>query len=201
MKQILLSVLSLFVFMASVAHAEDEKKYVLMATSMGDIYVALNETKAPVTVENFLTYARSGYYNRMIFHRVVPNRLIQGGGFNRSMYERVKRDSIINEADNGLKNLRGTMAMARNDDPDSAVSQFFINTKDNPELDHQGKEYKFEWGYAVFGEVVYGMDVVDAISFVPTEGREPFKAEVPVENVFINSITEIDQSDIPVSND
>ena len=195
---VILSIIGSFFFSAI---AEDELAYVKMATSKGDIYLALNKTKAPITVENFLTYAKTGYYNRMIFHRVVPDRLIQGGGYNRSLYERVQRDPIINEATNGLKNLRGTIAMARNEDPDSAVSQFFINTKHNVELDHQGTEYKFEWGYAVFGEVVSGMDVVDEISMVPTEGRGAFEAEVPVENIFINTVTEISADEVVFANE
>ncbi|WP_306251148.1 peptidylprolyl isomerase [Parvularcula sp. IMCC14364] len=197
MRIIALCLACLMLVLPASAQAEDELVHVKMETSEGDIYLALNRTKAPVTVENFLAYAESGYYIRLIFHRVVPGRLIQGGGYNRSLYQRGKRDPITNEADNGLKNLRGTIAMARNDDPDSAQSQFFINTKDNPELDHQGKEYAFDWGYAVFGEVVYGMDVVDTISFVPTEGRGDFAGEVPVEPVYINMVREIDESDIP----
>ncbi len=191
-------VLAVFASPGSV-RAEDDFIYIRMETSMGDIYLALNETKAPATVDNFLTYARSGYYDRMIFHRVAPGRLVQGGGYNRSLYEREKRDPIVNEADNGLKNLRGAIAMARNDEPDSAQSQFYINTKDNPELDHQGKEYKLEWGYAVFGTVVAGMQVVDAISAVPTEGRKQFEADVPVEHIYISALNQISVEEVPAT--
>ena len=181
------------------AAAEDDIVHVRMETSLGDIYLGLNRSKAPVTVENFLAYAESGYYIRLIFHRVVPGRLIQGGGYNRSLYQRPKRDPIINEADNGLEHRRGTIAMARNQDPHSALSQFFINVKDNPELNHQSKDFHFNWGYAVFGEVVHGMDVVDAINAVPTEGRGDFDAEVPVEHVYINSVTVVSAEDGPVA--
>ena len=197
MRFLTLCVSLVILFLPVQAMAEDELVHVKMETSKGDIYLVLNKTKAPVTVENFLSYAESGYYIRLIFHRVVPGRLIQGGGYNRSLYEREKRDPIINEADNGLKNARGTIAMARNSDPNSAQSQFFINTKDNPELNHQGSEYDYQWGYAVFGEVTHGMDVVDAISMVPTEGRGDFEAEVPIENIFINMVRVIDVTDVP----
>ena len=145
---------------------------VLLSTSHGDITLELNPEKAPVTSENFLTYVASGHFDGTVFHRVIPGFMIQGGGFTEDMRQKSANPPITNEADNGLKNDRGTIAMARTSDPHSASSQFFINLKDNGFLDHKAKTPQ-GWGYAVFGEVVEGMDVVDAIAQVATGTHGP----------------------------
>jgi len=136
---------------------------VRLATNLGDIVVELDPAKAPATVENFLAYARDGFYDGLIFHRVIPKFMIQGGGFEKGMRQRAARAPIKNEADNGLRNLRGTIAMARTEDPHSATAQFFINLNDNAFLDFRAKNIQ-GWGYCVFGKVVEGMDVVDRIA-------------------------------------
>ena len=157
------------------------KPRVALDTSLGKVVLELEPDKAPKTVENFLTYVREGFYDGTIFHRVIPGFVIQGGGFTADMVQKKTHDPIVNEADNGLKNLRGTISMARTPDPDSASSQFFISVADNASLDHRGKNPR-DWGYAVFGRVVEGMDVVDAIVKVPTGTRGPF-SDVPREPV------------------
>ena len=156
-----------------------------MATSAGVIRLELYPEKAPVTVENFLTYVRDGFYDGTIFHRVVPGFVIQGGGFTPDMTQKDTRPPIQNEADNGLKNDRGTICMARTPDPNSATSQFFINTKDNPALDFRDRSTR-GWGYAVFGKVIQGMDVVDAIEKVPRTRKSGYD-DVPEEPVIIES--------------
>lgn len=156
---------------------------VQLSTNKGDIIIELDKDKAPVTVENFLSYVNDGYYNGLIFHRVIPNFMIQGGGMTEFLQPKQTRDSIKNEASNGLKNLRGTIAMARTSIPDSATSQFYINLVDNNFLDYTPANP----GYAVFGKVVEGMDVVDAIGDVQTTRRAGFE-NVPVETVKIFSI-------------
>lgn len=166
------------------AHAADAS-HAKIQTSMGDIIVELYPDKAPVTVDNFLTYATSGHYDRTLFHRVVVGFVIQGGGYSRIFTERTLRAPIAYEGDKGLKNERGTIAMARNSDPQSAQSQWFINLKDNPKLDHRVSDLGPKYGYAVFGRVVSGMDVVDAIGAVETGADGPFDAEVPLEPIFI----------------
>jgi cyclophilin family peptidyl-prolyl cis-trans isomerase len=176
--------------------AGDELVYVKLQTSKGDIYLALNKTKAPVTVDNFLAYVKSYYYDRLIFHRVVPGRLIQTGGYNKGLYQRARRDAIKNEADNGLKNLRGTVAMARYTQPDTARSEFFINLQHNEELDHKGKEYSLDWGYAVFAEVVHGMDVVEAIAAVEVGDGEIFDGEFPQETILMERVDEITKEEL-----
>ncbi|PIE83722.1 MAG: hypothetical protein CSA09_00265 [Candidatus Contendobacter odensis] len=140
---------------------------VRMDTSLGPITIELADDKSPSTVENFLIYASEGFYDGTIFHRVIDNFMIQGGGFNQDFQKKPARTPIKNEADNGLKNLRGTIAMARTADPHSATAQFFINVKDNAFLDYKSSDRK-GWGYTVFGKVVDGMDVVDKIRQVPT---------------------------------
>ena len=142
---------------------------VVIETSHGDIRVALDKAKAPLTVDNFLAYVKSGFYAGTIFHRVMPGFMIQGGGFDASLVEKPTRPPVKNEARNGLRNLRGTVAMARSSDPHSATSQFFINLKSNPALDFGVA--RDGWGYAVFGEVIEGMEVVDRIAAVPTTSR------------------------------
>lgn len=157
---------------------------VVITTNYGTITLRLYRDKAPVTVENFLTYAAEGHYDGTIFHRVIPNFMIQGGGFDTDMNQKRTRDPIKNEADNGLSNKRGTLAMARTSVVDSATAQFFINLRDNSFLDHGTRDF----GYAVFGEVTDGMDVVDTIAGVQT-GNHQGHQDVPVEAVVITGVT------------
>ncbi len=157
---------------------------ITIKTNHGDIKVELFDEKAPISAENFRQYIRDGFFNGTIFHRVIPNFMIQGGGMDADMQQKKTRDPIKNEADNGEKNLRGTLAMARTADINSATSQFFINLKDNDFLDHGGRDF----GYAVFGSVTDGMDVVDAIAAVPT-GSSGFHQDVPTESVTIVEVT------------
>ena len=158
-------------------------KKVKLETSMGDIVIELKEEASPITVQNFLRYVEGGFYNGTIFHRVIPDFMIQGGGFTTDMKKKRAHPPIVNEAGNGLKNERGTVAMARTNDPDSATSQFFINHKDNNSLDYAGRDRP---GYAVFGKVSEGMDVVDKIAAVKTTRKGPY-ANVPIEPVVIKS--------------
>lgn len=162
---------------------------VKLETSLGDIVIELNEDKAPVTVANFLGYVNDGFYNGTIFHRVIKNFMIQGGGFTQEFQQKTTKAAIENEADNGLSNKRGAVAMARTNDPHSATAQFFINTVDNGFLDFQAK-VPSGWGYAVFGEVIEGMDVVDAIREVDTTMRGPHQ-DVPAEDIVIIKATVI----------
>ena len=155
---------------------------------MGDIRVELNTEKAPVTAENFLKYVRDGFYDGTIFHRVIKGFMIQGGGFNDQMIQKMAQDPIRNEADNGLPNERGTIAMARTQEPHSASSQFFINHKDNAFLNYSAPNIQ-GWGYCVFGKVTDGMDVVDAIAGVSTTNRGGH-GDVPEEPVVINAAKE-----------
>lgn len=173
--------------------------YARIQTSMGDIDIALLREEAPVTTANFLAYATSGFYDRLVFHRVVEGVLIQGGGYGRTLNPRATQPPIINEATNGLSNLRGTLAMARQAEPDSATSQFFINLADNTFLDRTGDEFKKDAGYAVFARVVSGMDVADAIGAVetgPAEGFVYFEADVPVEPILIRRIDPITEEEV-----
>ena len=153
-------------------------------TSHGDIVIELFEETAPISCENFRQYVNDGFFNGTIFHRVIPNFMIQGGGFTADMSQKETREPIKNEADNGEKNARGTLAMARTQVVDSATAQFFINLRDNNFLDHSGRDF----GYAVFGKVTDGMDVVDAIAAVPT-GNNAGHSDVPVDPVIIESAT------------
>ena len=154
-----------------------------METSKGKIVIELYPDKAPVTVKNFISYVDAKYYDGTIFHRVIPNFMIQGGGFTADMKKKSADAPIKNEADNGLKNDRGTIAMARTGDPHSATAQFFINTVNNDFLNHKSKTQQ-GWGYAVFGKVIAGMDVVDAISAVKTVTRGMYR-DVPAQTVEI----------------
>lgn len=156
---------------------------VRMKTTLGDMVIELDRKHAPVTVENFLGYVREGFYDGTIFHRVIPGFMIQGGGFEPGMKMKTPRAPIRNEAGNGLKNLRGTIAMARTSVVDSATCQFFINVKDNPLLDHRS-ETPQGFGYAVFGKVVAGMEVAEKIEKVLTGARGPHR-DVPIEDVVI----------------
>ncbi|WP_314410886.1 peptidylprolyl isomerase [Pseudomonas kuykendallii] len=159
-----------------------ENPRVQLLTSAGEIVIELQPDDAPISVKNFLDYLDSGFYTDTIFHRVIPGFMIQGGGFDAKMNEKPTRDPIKNEADNGLRNVRGTLAMARTQAVDSATSQFFINQKDNPMLDHGARDF----GYAVFGRVVRGMEVVDAIVQAPTTSRGMFD-DVPAKPIVILS--------------
>ena len=155
---------------------------VIFETSLGEIRIELMTEQAPVTTENFRRYVEEGFYDDTIFHRVIPGFVIQGGGHTEDMSRKPTRDPITNEADNGVKNLRGTLSMARTQDPDSATSQFFINLKDNAMLDHGSRDF----GYAVFAQVADGMDVVDRIAAVET-GNRAGHSDVPLEPVKIVS--------------
>jgi len=164
------------------------KPQVIVHTSMGDIHLQLYADRAPLTVRNFLQYARDGFYQETIFHRVISGFMVQGGGFTADLQRKRPNEPITNEADNGLKNERGTVAMARTNNPHSATSQFFINHVDNRALDHRGKNSAADWGYTVFGEVIAGMDVVDAIAMVETAPQRPLPRDVPIEPVVIESM-------------
>ncbi|MBK1697468.1 peptidylprolyl isomerase [Rhodovibrio salinarum] len=167
--------------------AQDGNPVVRLETNHGDIRIELFAERAPKTVENFLTYVRNDHYDGTIFHRVIPDFMIQGGGFTRDYERKATRDPIRNEADNGLSNDRGTVAMARRGDPHSATAQFFINVKDNDFLDHTAKTQR-GWGYTVFGEVVSGLGTVDEISQVPTGRVGPFPKDAPQEPVVIQDV-------------
>ncbi|EMF4709747.1 MULTISPECIES: peptidylprolyl isomerase B [Providencia] len=156
-------------------------------TNHGDIVIKTFDDKAPVTVENFLSYCREGFYNNTIFHRVIDGFMIQGGGFEPGMKQKATKAQIKNEANNGLKNTRGTLAMARTNDPHSATAQFFINVVDNDFLNFRSERPE-GWGYCVFAEVVKGMDVVDKIKGVAT-GNSGFHQDVPREDVVIEKVT------------
>ncbi len=155
---------------------------VIFSTSMGDITIELMSEEAPITAKNFLDYVDAGFFDGTIFHRVIPGFVIQGGGFTADMNQKETRAPIKNEADNGVKNARGTLSMARTSDINSATSQFFINLKDNDFLDHGTRDF----GYAVFARVVEGMDVVDKIAGVQTGNRGPY-SDVPKEPVVTNT--------------
>ncbi|MBT9590265.1 MAG: peptidyl-prolyl cis-trans isomerase [Thiobacillus sp.] len=160
---------------------------VLIETSKGNITVEIFPAQAPQSAGNFINYVKTGFYDGLIFHRVIPGFMIQTGGMTPDMTEKPKNAPIQNEADNGLKNLRGTLAMARTGEPHSASSQFFINVADNAFLNHRGKSFE-GWGYAVFGQVIDGMDVVDAIVAVPRGNRGPH-GDVPVEPIVMQRVT------------
>ena len=157
---------------------------ITITTSHGDIVIELFEETAPISCENFRQYVNDGFFDESIFHRVIPNFMIQGGGFTSDMSQKETRAPIKNEADNGEKNVRGTLAMARTQVVDSATAQFFINLQDNAFLDHGDRDF----GYAVFGKVTEGMDVVDAIAAVPT-GNHGGHADVPLEPVVMTKVT------------
>jgi peptidyl-prolyl cis-trans isomerase A (cyclophilin A) len=175
--------LLVFAFLFSVA-AQAANPQLEVKTSQGTLLIELYQDKAPKSVENFLQYARDGFFNGTIFHRVIPDFMIQGGGFTADMKQKETRATIQNEAKNGLKNELGTLAMARTSDPHSASAQFFINVKDNAFLDFPSRD---GWGYAVFGKVVQGLDVVQKIARVPT-GRSGYFSDVPTTPVVIESV-------------
>jgi peptidyl-prolyl cis-trans isomerase B (cyclophilin B) len=187
------AIISLLIFLltalaiAPSVFAENPK--VALNTSKGRIVLELYADKAPQTVKNFLAYVDAKYYDGTIFHRVIPNFMIQGGGFTAEMKRKTTRSPIKNEADRGIQNDRGTIAMARTNDPHSATAQFFINSKDNGFLNHKSKTTQ-GWGYTAFGRVVEGMKTVDAISAVKTTQRGPYR-DVPAEAVIINSAARV----------
>ena len=179
-----LSTVAVGLTLALAALSSQAAPTVEMQTSMGAIVIELDSEKAPITVKNFLQYAKDGFYNGTVFHRVIDGFMIQGGGFTKDMGEKPTGAQIPNEAKNGLKNQRGTIAMARRSEPHSATAQFFINHKDNTMLDYPGQD---GWGYAVFGKVTRGMEIVDKIAKVPT-GNRGMHQNVPVEPVVIQSV-------------
>jgi peptidyl-prolyl cis-trans isomerase B (cyclophilin B) len=161
--------------------------HVTIATTVGQMTLELDADKAPKTVENFLAYANSGFYDGTIFHRVINNFMIQGGGFTTDMEQKPTQAPVDNEANNGLKNERGTIAMARTQDPNSATAQFFINVQDNDFLNHTGENMQ-GWGYTVFGKITQGEDVLDKIRCVQT-GSQGGHQDVPTEPIIIESIS------------
>jgi len=173
----------LIAFLPIAGQAQIEAPMVVMHTNLGDIKIELFDANAPTTVENFKNYVNDGFYENVIFHRVIPGFVIQGGGFTADYERKETKAPIRNESDNELKNDRGTLSMARTSDPHSASTQFFINLSDNAPLDYRNGN----WGYAVFGKVVEGMDVVDKIAAIPTGPAGPFPSEVPQETAVIES--------------
>lgn len=161
---------------------------VVLETDMGTIEIELDDEKAPETVKNFLKYVEDGHYAGTLFHRVIPGFMVQGGGYDAKYEKKKVNEPLQNEADNGLKNTRGTVAMARTSDPHSATAQFFINVADNAFLDHKGKTSE-GWGYCVFGKVTEGMDVADKIVGVKTGAQGPFAKDAPLEPIAIKSAT------------
>ncbi len=192
-KKVTCFLLVLTLAFASHAFAQTAHPRVKMETSKGTIILELNPMAAPKTVSNFLTYVKAGFYNDTIFHRVIKGFMIQGGGMTSEMNKKNTLDPIKNEADNGLKNDVGTIAMARTNAPHSATAQFFINTVNNSMLNHTSKTGR-GWGYCVFGKVVEGMDVVKAIEGVKTTIRAGHR-DVPAEPVIIKSVTIIEKKE------
>ena len=166
---------------------EVETTMVTLNTNLGKIELELDAEKAPKTVENFLSYAKEGFYNGTIFHRVIPNFMVQGGGFEPGLQQKPTKGAVVNEANNGLENVVGSIAMARTNDPHSSTAQFFINVKDNDFLNFSS-ETPSGWGYAVFGKVTSGMDVITKMTDAET-GNNGMHQNVPVEDIIIESVT------------
>jgi len=194
MKQLVkIAVSLLFIGLSvSVAVADANFPQVLVKTNMGDIVIELDKQKAPASVANFLNYVNEGFYNGTVFHRVIDGFMIQGGGFSQDLAKKNTHAPIKNEANNGLKNLKGTIAMARTNDPHSATAQFFVNVVNNGFLDYKSATPR-GWGYTVFGKVVQGMEVVDKIRKVPTGPSGPFPSDVPKSTVIMESVTVVSQ--------
>ena len=189
LKKLLLGIASLaLILQIQAANAANPK--VKMETSKGTMIIELYPDKAPVTVANFLAYVNAGTYDGTIFHRVIKGFMNQGGGFDKDYKKVATKDPIKNEADNGLKNKKFTIAMARTGEPHSATNQFFINTSDNYSLDHTGKSMR-GWGYTVFGKVIEGQNVSGAISRAATGSGGPFSTDVPRTQIIITKVTEI----------
>jgi peptidyl-prolyl cis-trans isomerase B (cyclophilin B) len=189
-RKLLLITVSLLLTVTCLASAAERPPLVKLTTEMGDIVVELNPGAAPKTVKNFLDYVSAGFYKDTIFHRVIKGFMIQGGGFTTDFQRKKTNPPIENEADNGLNNKRGTIAMARTSDPHSATSQFFINMVDNPALDYRSKT-SHGWGYCVFGEVIKGLTVVSEIENTPTTTRNALQ-DVPEKPIRILKATIID---------
>jgi peptidyl-prolyl cis-trans isomerase B (cyclophilin B) len=187
-KRFLIALGSAMLILSTAHAADDNHPRVKLQTNMGDILLELDKEKAPITVENFLKYVNSGHYEGTIFHRVISNFMIQGGGYTANYKEKGRGEPIRNEANNGLTNARGTIAMARTSDPHSATTQFFINVVDNPFLNHRSQTSR-GWGYTVFGKVVEGMDVADKIRRTATGSGGPFGRDVPQVTVLIKKAT------------
>lgn len=160
---------------------------VILHTSLGDITLELYPDKAPKSVANFLQYVRDGFYSGTVFHRAINGYLVQGGLYTRDLQAKRTRAAVPSEADNGLSNLRGTIAVARGGDPNSGTSQFFVNLVDNRRLDYVGNQTGLTWGYAVFGKVIKGMEVIDKIAALPTRAQGPFASDVPTSLIAIDS--------------
>lgn len=188
-----LSPVLLFVAMAVQAEPNPQVK---IQTNMGDIVLELYPEKAPKTVENFLNYVDTNFYDGTIFHRVIDGFMIQGGGFTQQFERKPTSPPVINEADNGLTNLTGTIAMARTPEPHSATAQFFINVADNAFLNHTNKTPR-GWGYTVFGKVISGMDVVNKIRQIPTGAGGPFQRDVPKTPAIIKGISRVQSAQSP----
>lgn len=183
----ILLIVGFFAASVSISHAEQTRN-VLLRTTLGDIVLELNKEKAPITVENFMTYVNEGYYNGTIFHRVIDGFMIQGGGFTPDMQKKPTRAPIKNEAANKLRNDAGTVAMARTNDPHSATAQFFINITNNDFLNFRSATAR-GYGYTVFGKVIAGMDVVEKIRKTPTGASGPFPKDVPRTPIIIESVS------------
>lgn len=184
----LCALVALSLILATAVRAEQAPR-VKLTTSMGEVVLEMAPDKSPASVDNFLAYVRAGFYDGTLFHRVIDGFMIQGGGFSEDFSKRSTRDPVRNEADNGLRNVKGTVAMARTSDPHSATAQFFINLADNAFLDHRSPDPQ-GWGYTVFGRVVEGMDVVNRIGSVATGIRGSF-SDVPLQPVMIQSASVI----------
>ncbi|NOZ54746.1 MAG: peptidyl-prolyl cis-trans isomerase [Gammaproteobacteria bacterium] len=187
-KKLVIVASSIFLLWSQTTFAENNFPKVKLQTNLGDIVIELNSEKAPKSVENFLTYTKDGFYNNTIFHRVIDGFMAQGGGFTEDMQRKGTRAPIQNEANNGLKNDRGTVAMARTNAPHSATAQFFINLVNNDFLNYRSPDAR-GWGYTVFGKVIQGMEVVDKIRKIPTGASGPFRSDVPQSPVIIESVT------------
>jgi len=186
MKGLLFLLFGMMVLVGMVKADSGDSPRVVVETNKGNFVIELDAENAPTSTENFLGYVESGYYDGTVFHRVIDGFMIQGGGFTQDMAQKDTQGTIQNEADNGVKNKRGTVAMARRPDPHSATAQFFVNIADNDFLDHRSKNAQ-GWGYAVFGQVVEGMDAVDAIAKVKTGQHGPM-GDVPAESVVIQKV-------------
>jgi peptidyl-prolyl cis-trans isomerase A (cyclophilin A) len=182
---LLAGLMLVFMLLHAPARAEDAPTQVRVTTNMGDFVIELRPERAPLTVANFLRYVREGFYSGTLFHRVVANFVIQGGGHDAATLKlKATHDSIFNESGNGLQNKRGTVGMARGEPPHSGNSQFYINLVDNPDLD----PVPTRWGYTVFGKVVQGMDVIERIGEIPTGTSGPFKSDAPLKPVIIEKV-------------